>query len=318
MGQTFGYNKFGLYENGDARLGSNENFTWATYNAETLTFNRDVRKAGRGSFRITGGSGGSAFSSLYVPVDTSETYQCVMYAKTRVRGSSGNLAGGHIGFACYDKNKSFIDLRNCGGVGNTTLSRAASPGDSIIYLTSNSGWYTGSDVTNNRAYFRILQFYPASHPDYSTAHEYTRLNNRAYYRLELTDQGDYACYVDGNTGSQTNYGSGAASTLPDYGYSLPAGTPISRGVAGGTYNYAMGNPNYPEGVWTRYATAPFTGESRNSGTPFRYGTKFIRFMILRNYNRRTETQDHQWAIANMFFAKCLPGQDFRDYFPTTG
>ena len=79
-----------------------------------------------------------------------------------------------------------------------------------------------------------MQFYPASHPQYSTAQEYTRLNNRAYYRLELTDQGDYACYVDGNTGSQTNYGSGAASTLPDYGYSLPAGTPISRGVAGGT------------------------------------------------------------------------------------
>ena len=30
--------------------------------------------------------------------------------------------------------KSFIDLRNCGNIGNTTLSRAASPGDSIIYL----------------------------------------------------------------------------------------------------------------------------------------------------------------------------------------
>ena len=27
-------------------------------------------------------------------------------------------------------------------------------------------------------------------------------------------------------------------TLPDYGYSLPAGTPVSRGVAGGSYNYA--------------------------------------------------------------------------------
>jgi hypothetical protein len=34
--------------------------------------------------------------------------------------------------------------------------------------------------------------------------------------------------------------------MPNIGYATPAGTPISRGVAGGTYNYALGNPNYPE------------------------------------------------------------------------
>jgi len=305
MATVGGKNNFGLWNNGDFRDGNVGQFALGTYNVNE-SFD------GKGCVVVTGG-GGTYLGSQYVEVDTTQTYQVIMYARTIQRGSANNdLAGGHLGFACYDKNKTFVDLRNCGGVGNTTLSRAASPGDSIIYLTSNSGWYTGTDVTNNRAYFRILIFYPSTHPDYGTAHTYSRFNNRGYYRMEQTDQGDWAVYIDGNIGSQLNYGSSAASTLPDYGYSLPAGTPVSRGVAGGTFNYALGAPNYPE-TWTRYATPPFTGENRNSSYPFRFATKFIRFMVLRNYNRRTVSpQDHQWALDRIFFGRCLNGEDYRD------
>jgi len=307
MATIGGRDNFGLFTNGDFRDGTVGQFNFGTF-SKAQSFD------GLGCVTVTGGGGSTYLGSQFLEVDTSKTYQMITYAKTITRGSTNNdLAGGHIGFACYDKNKTFVDLRNCGGLGNTTLSRAASPGDSIIYLTSNSGWYTGADVTNQRAYFRLLLFYPSTHPDYSTAHQYTRLNNRAYYRMEQTAQGDYAVYIDGNTGSQTNYGSSAASTLPDYGYSLPAGTPVSRGAAGGTFNYALGAPNYPEGTWTRYATAPFTGENRNSGTPLRYATKYIKFMILRNYNNRTDSpQDHEWALDRIFFGQCLHGRDYRD------
>jgi len=317
MSQIYGNPKLGLFDGGGFRDGTRGEFTLGTYNEEGLSFQKAHRK---GSIRMTGGNGSSFRpSGGYIAVDTSKTYQLLCYAKTRAVGTSGNVAGGHIGFSCYDKNKSFIDLRNCGGIGNTTLSRAASPGDSVIYLTSNNGWYTGSDVTNYRAYYRVLLFYPSTHPDYSTAHEYTRFNNRTYYRMEQTAQGDWAVYIDGNTSSQTNYGSSAASTLPNYGYGLPAGTPVSRGMAGGTFNYALGAPNYPLNVWTRYATAPFTGENRNSGIPFRYATKFIRFLCLRNYNRRSESvQDHEWSLANILFTECHGGRDYRDIFPTTG
>lgn len=312
MAQVYGNPDLGLFKGG-FRDGTSGVFTFGTYNEEGLSFQKTHRK---GSIRVTGGNGSSFRpSNAYVPVDTSKTYQLLCYAKTRVLGSSGNTAGGHIGFSCYDKNKSFIDLRNCGGVGNTTLSRAASPGDSVIYFTGSSGWYTGSDVTNNRAYFRQILFFPSTHPDYNTAYQYTRFNNRSYYRMEQTAQGDWAVYLESNTSSQTN--TYTAATLPNYGYSLPAGTPVSRGVAGGTFNYALGAPYYPLNTWTRYATAPFTGENRNSGVPFRYGTKFVRFLILRNYNRRTETQDHQWALANILFTECHGGKDYRDYFPTT-
>lgn len=303
MATIGGRDNFGLWDNGDFRDGNLGQFNFGTFSV-------DESFDGKGCVVVTGGGGGSYINNR-IEVDTSKTYQMITYVKTVSRGTDGDLAGGHIGFACYDKNDNFIDLRNCGDIGNNTLSRAASPGDSIIYFTNSSGWYTGADVTNNRAYFRQILFFPSSHPDYGTAHKYTRFNNRSYYRMEQTAQGDWAVYLDSNISSQLN--TYTAATLPDYGYSLPAGTPVSRGVAGGTYNYALGAPNYPE-TWTRYATPPFTGENRNSGYPFRYGTKYIRFMVLRNYNRRTVSpQDHQWAMDRIFFGECINGKDYRDH-----
>lgn len=304
MGTIGGRNNFGLFTNGDLRDGTVGQFNFGTYSTAE---SRD----GRGCITVVGGGGSGFQGSEFVEVDTSKTYQMIAYVKTIARGSTNNdLAGGHIGFATYDKNFNFIALTNCGDVGNTYLSRDASPGDSIIYFTGSSGWYTGADVTNNRAYFRQILFFPASHPDYSTPHEYTRFNNRSYYRMEQTGEGDWAVYLDANTSSQQN--TYTATTLPDYGYDLPAGTPVSRGVAGGSYNYCLGAPNYPE-TWTRYATPPFTGESRNSAYPFRYATKYIKFLILRNYNNRADSpQDHEWAIEDIFFGECLNGRDYRD------
>jgi len=314
MAQIYGSNKLGLIPNGDFSTGTNTEFTFGTYNGEGLDFLPHFRRGG--SIRVTGGNGSGYTSSTRVEVDPSYTYQLLLYAKTRVKGNLGTLAGGHLGFACYDKNNSFIDLRNCGGQGNTTLSRALNAGDTHAYLTSNSGWYTGSDVTNQAYYFRNVIFFPATHPDYSTAYKYTRIgygDHHIYYKsLVLTDQGDYKLKFANS--------SGADATFPNIGYSTPAGTPMSRGAAGGTYNYALGAPDYPEGIWTRYATAPFTGESRNSDTPFRYGTKTIKFLILRNYNRRNEAaadENHQWALTNILFTRCHGGKDYRDFYPTS-
>jgi hypothetical protein len=298
MGSVYGRKDFGLYDNGNFKNGTNANFGY-TYNAD----NPDGRG---GSIEITGNGGWQG--SQYIPVDTTKTYQHSVSVRTISQNGQGNNGSGHLGFACYDKNKNFIDLRNCGDIGNTTLSRAASPGDSIIYFTSSSGWYTGADVTNNRAYFRQILFFPPSHPDYSPQWQYTRLNNRSYYRMEQTAQGDWAVYLDSNTGSQT--GSFNASTLPDYGYALPAGTPVSRGQAGGTYNYCHGSPVYPT-TWTTYTTAPFTGESRNSGLPFRYGTKYIKFLNLRNYNYRSQGSPYAtYRLSNIMFAECRNGTVF--------
>ena len=296
MSMVFGNDNFGLWTNGDFRKGNVDNFSMGTYKPNGGPIINGVDQP---YVEMVGGGGSGFISSEYLEVNTLENYKLIVYAKTFQAGSSGNNAGGHIGFACYDKNKTFVDLRNCGDIGNTTLSRLATPGDTSIFLTSADGWYQGSDVTNHTYYFRQILFFPASHPDYGVPHKYTRFNGMRYSSLTQTLSGDWEMVLENGT-------------LPDYGYALPVGTPISRGVAGGSYNYALGAPIYPN-TWQRYSTGLFTGENRNSGTPFRYKTKYVRFLCLRNYSRRSESpQDHVWGLSRIFFGKSTDGRDYNN------
>ena len=54
----------------------------------------------------------------------------------------------------------------------------------------------------------------------------------------------------------------------------------------------------------------FTGESRNSSTPFRYATKYIKFLILMNYNQRTGPNDCVWGISDIFFGRTSGDRDY--------
>ena len=89
----------------------------------------------------------------------------------------------------------------------------------------------------------------------------------------------------------------ADMTMPDIGYSLPIGTPIARGAAGGSYNYVW-VPDIPES-WTLYDSGWFTGENRNSSLPFRYSTKYIKYMNLANY-ARAETVSAKYLLDDIF------------------
>lgn len=95
----------------------------------------------------------------------------------------------------------------------------------------------------------------------------------------------------------------------DGGGDYPIGTWLANGKAGGTYNYAHGNPNHTLSTWATYTTATFTGESRNSAVPFRYGTKYIKFMNLKNYNTRLETSgvSPTYALDNIMLVECPNG-----------
>jgi hypothetical protein len=288
MSTLGGPNNFGLWPNADFRNGNANEWSLGTYNATGGPNGDDPY------IELTGG-GGSGWTGGRVEVDFNATYRMVCYAKTFSPGSSGNNAGGHIGFACYDENDNFIDLRHLKGIGDTQLTRTATPGDTTIYVADASGWYNGST-----GYFRGLMLFGGQYP-YS----------EGYTRYAVTSNGY-------NENGMTNLGNGEWSvTLPNglgtysdvlVNGSYPIGTYLSNGRAGGSYNYALGAPTYPT-TWTRYDTGNFTGTSRNSGTPFRYGTKYVRFLILRNYNRRTESpQDHVWGISKIFFGKVTDGR----------
>ena len=255
-----------LFTNGDFEFGTNYNF------GRTL----ETTDPQSGSYYITQNYYGGWYSGEFVPVDTSKEYKISAWVKTFERSAEGSLAGGHIGFACYDKNKKFIDLRNCGGVDPTYLTRDANPGDREIYVRD-PFWYTGEDVTGTHSGLRHVLFFPAEHPDFNVPFGYTRLgfgDITIRYRAMVQEGSEWRISLE--------------QPLPDLGVPTPVGTPIDRGHWGGTFNYAMGAPYYPE-TWTNYqATIPANVELRNSDRRFRPSTAYVKFLILGNYNIRSQ------------------------------
>jgi hypothetical protein len=232
----------------------------------------------------------------FIPVDTSETWTLSYRIMGYQNGTDGTPPWHYLGFTGFDKNKAFVDLRNCGGVGNTYLSRDLNVGDSYAYIQSNSSWYT----SNNAYYFKNLCLYPPTHPDYSTPHRYTRIgfgDYNLYYRdgPVLQPEGDYRLTLANSSLNPITYNYSA--------YPTPAGTPVMNGRAGGTYNYTFSRRQYTVSAGWQTMQATFTGESRNSGQPFRYAVKYIRSMILHNYALSGTARDSLCHWDRMLFIK---------------
>jgi hypothetical protein len=221
----------------------------------------------------------SFFSDNLVEVDTTKTYKMTVKNRTLTKGGPGNnvLSGGHTGYITYDSSFRFIDLRNCGGVANTYLTRTLNPGDSYAYVSNqNNQWMpAGSEY-----YFRHFMIYPPSHPEFSKPWEYTRIGypDPEIYYNEITDIGGGELRIRFSNSNGSSW-----TTFPNIGYATPAGTPVMNGVAGGTFSYVFYPTEAAFGEWSTHISELFTGENRNSGTPFRYGTKYVSFMHLINY-----------------------------------
>lgn len=285
------YNRryYGLFDNGCGQDNNNDNFSsYSSFTGDPYSGEHCLAV----DYNIYGTT---TIGTQKVPVDpANKQYRIGAMAKSIKPNYLGNYGGGYMGFACYDKNNNFIDQRNTGQFGQTTLTRAANPGDSSIYVADASGWYTGSDWVSQRIFCNYV-FFPATHPDYSTPYEYSRLGfgvgTTLYYDvLGPTDIGGGEWRIDILDVNRN------AITLPDYGYALPAGTPIANTRAGGTYQYALGNPVVPT-EWTSYKSSTMTGFGYGSGATFRYGTDSISWMNIRNYPIRSENSgDGAWYL----------------------
>ena len=271
MATVYSRKTTGLFSNGAAQKKNNTDFGGYSYVTSD-------KLSGEGCFAVDYNVYGSTYvADEFVAVDTSKYYQFALSAKGTANNYEGNPPGGHLGFACYDESFNFIDLRNLKGIGDTTLTRAATPGDSSIYVANAGSWSLNASTAQ-----RGLMLFGGDYP-YSGGYSRYTVTANAYPTTGITDIGGGEWRID------------LTSTLPTWTNALvggvyPVGTYLSNGRAGGTYNYALGAPNHPPASgWITYTTAPFTGENRNSGLPFRYGTKYVRFLNLRNYNIRTAT-----------------------------
>ena len=286
MGVVYNRRTFGLFENGCFQNGSNTNFpNYSTYTLDSLSGNT----CGAVNSNVYGSG---ALGTEFVPVDPeNKYYQFAVSVKTIQNNYLGNPGSGFLGFGCYDENKNFISHHQGFSVENTTLTRAASPGDTTIYI-ARGDW---SNSTTNHV--RSINFYPAGSP-YSTPGGYSRFNlyNPGYQLNGITSLGGGEWSV------------ALSSSLPNWGYSLPVGTPLGRTFSGSTYNYALGSPNYPS-TWTTYVTPVMHGyvtDASAGGANFRDQTKYIKFLNLRNYNYRTQTGGNsaRYLIDNVILVEC--------------
>jgi hypothetical protein len=266
-----------FYTNGNFQFltagGALQNFTSATVNTTTVLPGNNY------SLQMPQQQYSTFLSDNLIEVDTTKTYRMTVKNRTLTKGGPGNniLSGGHTGYITYDSSFRFIDLRNCGGVANTYLTRTLNPGDSYAYVSNqNNQWMpAGSEY-----YFRHFMIYPPSHPEFNKPWEYTRIGfpDPEIYYNEITDIGGGELRI-----RFSNYNGSSWTTFPNIGYPTPAGTPVMNGVAGGTYSYVFYPTEAAFGEWSTYTSDLFTGENRNSGTPFRYATKYVSFMHLINY-----------------------------------
>ncbi len=270
----FNYRSDNVFPNGDFRWGSNINFSAGTLNSTTTMPGKPY------SLQFAQVFQGTFLSDQPIEVNTSNVYRYTAYNRTLSKGGVSNniLSGGHLGFACYDSSDRFIDLRSCGGIANTFLTRPLVAGDAYAYVSNQN---QAQWITSGSSYiFRHFCLYPPTHPQYNVAWTYTRIGYgdvNIYYN-EITDVGGGELrfrFADAN---------GNWVTFPNIGYPTPAGTGVMNGVAGGTYNYVFYPAEGAFGSWSKWQSGLFSGENRNSSVPFRFATKFVRFLHLINYS----------------------------------
>lgn len=278
MAIQYGRKDFGLFQNYNFEEGTARG--WQT-GVRSIYFgdSSDDVPTNQYSLRTFSTWSSGAWNNEWLPVDSTKTYTLSYRVKGLQQSSIGRNPQHYLGFTCFDSSFRFIDLRNCGDVGNTFLSRDLNVGDTHAYVQSSSGWPTGADTTSTLWYFRHFLVYPPTHPEYFQAHRYTRIGF-GDYNIHVKSavqmpEGDWQMkFCDSNNNDLTWQYSA---------YPTPAGTPVARGVAGGTYNYCFGYLAYPPSSGWVTLVATFTGENRNSSTPFRYNTAYIRAMTLNNY-----------------------------------
>ena len=268
MGAFIGRSDFGLFTNGQSELGSDQYFEFYNHTTEDSL-------SGDGCLVLDFNSyGASAQGSEYVAVDpATEHYIFSVSVKTKTRSYNNRLGSGQLGFACYDQSKNFISHHQAYSTLNAKLTRAATAGDTVIYVDR------GDWPTSTTDHIRSLNFYfPGSL--YASVGGYTRYNmySNAYPTNGITQI------------SPTEWQVTLSRALPNWGYPYVIGTDVGQAQSGGSFNYAISVGDYPE-QWTTYTTPIMSGYVIGAGASsanFRDGTKYVRFLNLTNYIYRTE------------------------------
>lgn len=180
----------------------------------------------------------------------------------------------YIGASLYDIDGNVITSQAHMYQANTltTLAATLNPGATTITLTSGSNWNNAAGVLD---YLRSMIIW-----NYKDSKGYTYPPG-TYSRNIYAPVG--GLWADGGI-------SGNVITLssPWSGPSIPAGTSVSNGAAGGTYKYFVSIAATPA-VWTKYSAdiggVDYTGT--NIANMFPPGTAYMKTLFLAQYNQTT-------------------------------
>lgn len=250
----------GLVRNGSGVLGSNDNFS-------RFEFVPDDLVAGGGSFRRAGDRAAYVvYPDDRVAVDPSRPLRLSLNAKA----AGADVPNFYAGLAAFDLDDLAIEsphwMYNAGTT--TTLTADLKTGDTEIKVASTAGW-TASGDGPYAGYSRgvIVWGYRNSRDYLYPPHTYSR------YALSDSN-GAYA--AGGLTGTTITL------TAPWPHPTLPAGTPISNGLAGSVYTYLGAIGDTLKNQWQ-----PFEGRSVGLGdgsnrqpASLPPGTAFVRPMIV--------------------------------------
>jgi prepilin-type N-terminal cleavage/methylation domain-containing protein len=273
-GSVVSINPNNLIDNGSGEKKDNTNFTNFTYD-----LNEKINSMG--SFSKTSSVYTTITSNNYIPIDTNKTYILSGYFK-----NNGAAATYFVGFASYDIDKQTILSSHTMFITNstTTLTQDLKPGDTVVYLNNLSGFSIDSSTSIYKLGLIFWNYKDSTNYQYPIE-TYSR---NSWYNLFLYSSVD-----------KINNTITLKVPWPSSNGTIPAGTAVSQSNVGNTYNFPLISGQTLTTNWQLKkvtisgVTSPWSGNSK-----FRYGTKYIRFLTLDNYNNTPNTQT--WYSALQF------------------
>jgi len=252
-----------LVTNGTGLLGNNYNFS---------SFDFDASEAyGAGGSFTTNKLSRVFQNDEYIPVNPDQKYRLSMYVKQKKLSTDSALNVCYAGLCFFDVDKKNIDSSHSAFTSGTTttLTKDINNGDTVVYLTSVANW--DNVATSDERHTFIIWNYK---------------NSGGYqYPVETYSRNTYAkVYSAGGVNSTNN--TITLNKAWSYG-TIPAGTSISEGTAGGSYHYiAITNTLIPEN-WTYYSGISCgTCSTIDYSSQFRPGTAFVKLVFLVNYDSK--------------------------------
>lgn len=243
-----------LVKNGYGEYGDNTNFTFLTYDKENGYFYIETN-----NYVPLGESSNS------IKIDANKTY----YQSVEASGQNSNSE--YVGLWEYDIDKHLVMQSNWDYVSNTLtyLTEDLNNGDTVVHLNDVSNF-----VSNNNLGFIFWNYVDSKGYTY-LEETYSRNVWQNLYTYDNIDK-------EKNTITLTkawNHGN------------IKSGTKLSESFKNGGYNYTMLSMATFKNDMTLYAVNKITGylstkdKSDISSKSFRDGTKYVKFLLLHNYNK---------------------------------